>query len=199
LWWKTRRAGFPIENLLSYHHPLFPPPLRNGLAFYNLAQGFSFLFFLQTLLIKMAAAAIVQTIAEATLSASPRADASNALGQGLANGLVSQIVDRMNIWTTLLTLLALAVVWDQCKYTLLHVFFGEEGVQMVLITLSVEYWLTLCARAIDRYIVQKGSIVGPAMKIPFIGPFLESVNPRFDKYAAKWASGELSCVSVFHK
>jgi C-22 sterol desaturase len=49
------------------------------------------------------------------------------------------------------------------------------------------------------YIVQKGSIVGPTFKIPFMGPFLESMNPKFEEYAAKWASGELSCVSVFHK
>lgn len=49
------------------------------------------------------------------------------------------------------------------------------------------------------YIWQKGSIVGPAMKAPFIGPFLESVNPDFKKYHAKWSSGALSCVSVFHK
>ena len=50
-----------------------------------------------------------------------------------------------------------------------------------------------------RYILQKGTIVGPAWKLPFMGPFLESVNPKFEKYKAKWASGELSCVSVFHK
>ncbi|QDS71100.1 hypothetical protein FKW77_009179 [Venturia effusa] len=50
-----------------------------------------------------------------------------------------------------------------------------------------------------RYISQKGSIVGPSWKIPFIGPFLESVNPQFTKYHAKWMSGPLSCVSVFHK
>jgi hypothetical protein len=36
-------------------------------------------------------------------------------------------------------------------------------------------------------------------KMPFIGPFLESVNPEFAKYYAKWQSGPLSCVSVFHK
>lgn len=41
--------------------------------------------------------------------------------------------------------------------------------------------------------------MGPAFKIPFIGPFLESMNPQFEEYKAKWASGELSCVSVFHK
>src|SRR2546423_1111365 len=49
------------------------------------------------------------------------------------------------------------------------------------------------------YIWLKGSIVGPSWKTPFIGPFLESVYPDFNKYKAKWASGELSCVSVFHK
>lgn len=32
-----------------------------------------------------------------------------------------------------------------------------------------------------------------------MGPFLDSVRPRFEKYKSKWASGELSCVSVFHK
>ncbi|TVY83776.1 Cytochrome P450 [Lachnellula suecica] len=49
------------------------------------------------------------------------------------------------------------------------------------------------------YLRQKGSIPGPAWKLPFIGPFLESVNPKFEEYKGKWASGELSCVSVFHK
>ncbi|CAZ82209.1 unnamed protein product [Tuber melanosporum] len=50
-----------------------------------------------------------------------------------------------------------------------------------------------------RYIWNKGSIVGPSLKIPFMGPFLESVNPKFSEYLAKWNSGPLSCVSVFHK
>ncbi|CAK7198787.1 RNA polymerase C-22 sterol desaturase [Sporothrix eucalyptigena] len=63
--------------------------------------------------------------------------------------------------------------------------------------------LTLLAAAVlyDQlsYIWQKGSIVGPAMKLPFMGPFLESMNPKFEEYYAKWQSGPLSCVSVFHK
>ena len=50
-----------------------------------------------------------------------------------------------------------------------------------------------------KYIWNKGNIVGPAWKMPFIGPFLSSVNPKMDEYKAKWASGDLSCVSVFHK
>lgn len=36
-------------------------------------------------------------------------------------------------------------------------------------------------------------------KMPFIGPFLESMNPDFRGYLAKWNSGDLSCVSIFHK
>ncbi|KAK2067562.1 hypothetical protein P8C59_001295 [Phyllachora maydis] len=49
------------------------------------------------------------------------------------------------------------------------------------------------------YIWKKGSIVGPTWKMPFMGPFLQSVNPKFEEYYAKWVSGPLSCVSVFHK
>lgn len=47
--------------------------------------------------------------------------------------------------------------------------------------------------------MNKGSIVGPSWKLPFAGPFLQSVNPKFEEYYAKWLSGPLSCVSVFHK
>ncbi|KAH7383743.1 cytochrome P450 [Cadophora sp. MPI-SDFR-AT-0126] len=65
-------------------------------------------------------------------------------------------------------------------------------IAMTLLALMVAY--DQCS-----YLWQKGSIPGPAWKIPFIGPFLESVNPKFEEYKAKWASGELSCVSVFHK
>lgn len=47
--------------------------------------------------------------------------------------------------------------------------------------------------------MSKGSIVGPSWKMPFIGPFLQSMDPKFEEYYAKWCSGPLSCVSVFHK
>lgn len=50
------------------------------------------------------------------------------------------------------------------------------------------------------YQVKKGSIVGPKWKwYPIIGPFLESLDPKFEEYKAKWYSGDLSCVSIFHK
>lgn len=35
--------------------------------------------------------------------------------------------------------------------------------------------------------------------MPFIGPFLQSMDPKFEEYYSKWCSGPLSCVSVFHK
>ncbi|KAK3956202.1 cytochrome P450 [Pseudoneurospora amorphoporcata] len=50
-----------------------------------------------------------------------------------------------------------------------------------------------------KYVLNKGTIAGPSWKIPFIGPFLESIDPKFEEYYAKWMSGPLSCVSVFHK
>lgn len=49
------------------------------------------------------------------------------------------------------------------------------------------------------YIIRKGSIAGPTFKIPFMGPFLQALYPNFDAYLAQFASGPLSCISVFHK
>jgi sterol 22-desaturase len=49
------------------------------------------------------------------------------------------------------------------------------------------------------YIWRKGPIAGPTFKIPFMGPFVQALHPKFDNYLKQWASGPLSCVSVFHK
>lgn len=49
------------------------------------------------------------------------------------------------------------------------------------------------------YIKRKGSIAGPQFKIPLMGPFLQALHPKFEAYLEQWASGPLSCVSVFHK
>lgn len=49
------------------------------------------------------------------------------------------------------------------------------------------------------YIKRKGSIAGPRFKIPLIGPFIQAIHPKFEAYLEQWASGPLSCVSVFHK
>ncbi|KAH8774825.1 cytochrome P450 [Hyaloscypha finlandica] len=66
---------------------------------------------------------------------------------------------------------------------------------------QIAFTILLVLIAYDQcsYLWQKGSIVGPAWKTPFIGPFLQSMDPKFEEYMAKWASGPLSCVSVFHK
>lgn len=72
-----------------------------------------------------------------------------------------------------------------------------NGVNGWTITLTV--FLMLVAYDQFKYIWNKGSIVGPTFKTPFIGPFLQSMNPKFGEYHAKWLSGPLSCVSVFHK
>lgn len=77
---------------------------------------------------------------------------------------VIQALSQTSIWAILLTVLAVAVAYDQISY-----------------------------------LSQKGSIVGPAWKTPFIGPFLQSMDPKFEEYYGKWISGPLSCVSVFHK
>lgn len=60
-------------------------------------------------------------------------------------------------------------------------------------------YFTQLTPSLVMYIKQKGPIAGPRFKIPLIGPFLQALHPNFDAYLAQWASGPLSCVSVFHK
>ncbi|KAI8945828.1 cytochrome P450 [Xylaria longipes] len=79
-----------------------------------------------------------------------------------------------------------------------------ESVVDAVMNASLLTWavsLVALAVAYDQisYLLQKGSIVGPAFKEPFIGPFLQSLDPKFEEYMDKWQSGPLSCVSVFHK
>lgn len=112
--------------------------------------------------------------------ASPLADANMPVV--LDNGLLSKVYNGMSGLNVCVSFLLVLVAYDQCK--LLPVNACESG------------WLMW---HVVMYVWNKGSIVGPAWKMPFIGPFLSSVNPKMDEYKAKWASGELSCVSVFHK
>lgn len=65
--------------------------------------------------------------------------------------------------------------------------------------IAVTIFAVLIAYDQFMYIWRKGSIAGPAFKIPFMGPFIQALYPKFDAYLAQWASGPLSCVSVFHK
>jgi hypothetical protein len=112
--------------------------------------------------------------------ASPLADATYpALSDG---GLLSRAYNGVNGLSVFVTFVIMLVAYDQCELCPVNGFSIDP--------------LTLYA---VMYVWNKGSIVGPAWKTPFIGPFLSSVNPKMDEYKAKWASGELSCVSVFHK
>lgn len=97
-------------------------------------------------------------------------------------GLVAGVITGLSVWQYLLTLLLGLVIYDQ----------GQSSPS----SLCIRRALTILSA---MYIYQKGSIMGPTFKTPFIGPFLESVNPKFEQYHAKWMSGPLSCVSVFHK
>lgn len=60
------------------------------------------------------AAKVVQAVVDATLAASPRADASALAGEKLSYGFLARMVDGMNVWTVILTLLLTAVLYDQC-------------------------------------------------------------------------------------
>lgn len=105
---------------------------------------------------------------------------------------IESVVDAVlnaGIITWVVSLVALAVAYDQSMY--LPAFLPETPVRQR--TLANKF----CS--IVSYLLQKGSIVGPAFKEPFIGPFLQSLDPKFEEYMEKWQSGPLSCVSVFHK
>ncbi|KAM0189011.1 hypothetical protein ACHAPI_010277 [Fusarium lateritium] len=71
---------------------------------------------------------------------------------------------------------------------------GYSTTQIVLTILAILVAYDQC-----MYLWRKGPIAGPAFKIPFMGPFIQALHPKFDAYLAQWASGPLSCVSVFHK
>lgn len=71
---------------------------------------------------------------------------------------------------------------------------GCSNTQIALTILAI-----LIAYDQFMYLWRKGPIAGPAFKIPFMGPFVQALYPKFDAYLAQWASGPLSCVSVFHK
>ncbi len=112
----------------------------------------------------------------------PASDGGGTTGEAAAAG--------SNIWAITLTVLLLFIAYDQCKLYQWPTYLptGDLLARHTKLTCSLV-----------KYIWNKGSITGPAFKLPFMGLFLESIRPDIDKYKAKWASGELSCVSVFHK
>lgn len=85
---------------------------------------------------------------------------------------------------------------------------GSSAISHILqIWQSLSWWQIVITALVGiltydqvMYQIRKGSIAGPKFKVwPIIGPFLESLDPKFEEYLAKWNSGPLSCVSIFHK
>lgn len=116
--------------------------------------------------------------------ASPIADAQYVVPPGHgSSGLLSYLYGGMGGWTAALTIILLLVAYDQCEFATLL----GRGLNLHTDVVTVQY------------IFKKNGIAGPAWKFPFMGPFLQSMHPKFEEYKWKWASGELSCVSIFHK
>lgn len=87
------------------------------------------------------------------------------------------------MWQCVAVVLLITVVYDQ----------GMSSLTVVDAAL-----LTSCLWSVV-YLKRKGSIPGPRFKIPLVGPFLQAIDPKFEAYLKQWASGPLSCVSIFHK
>ena len=97
-------------------------------------------------------------------------------------GILSRLLESTGIFSVVITLLAIAVVYDQSEYG------------------TLQRWRLATNNGFSvSYRKQKANLAGDSWKIPFVGPFFDSVNPEFGKYYTKWKSGDLSCVSVFHK
>lgn len=118
--------------------------------------------------------------------------------QTLVGGLetIGKTLEGLNGWQIFFSIVILSVTYDQClSFFPSFLIPPRSGFEYIRFLTRVFFGFV----CIGRYIWNKGSIVGPSLKIPFMGPFLESVNPKFTEYLAKWNSGPLSCVSVFHK
>jgi sterol 22-desaturase len=95
--------------------------------------------------------------------------------------LLSLLPDSLSGWKLFTSVLLLLVVYDQGKNSNYSHIQAPANLQSVM------------------YIQRKGTIAGPTFKIPFMGPFVQALHPKFESYLTQWASGPLSCVSVFHK
>ncbi|KAK6463374.1 cytochrome P450 [Scheffersomyces coipomensis] len=91
---------------------------------------------------------------------------------------------------------------DQIQFDLPTIINTTKSIYQNISWLQVIISLVVIILTYDQlmYQIRKGSIAGPAFKVwPIIGPFLESLDPKFEEYKSKWDSGDLSCVSIFHK
>jgi C-22 sterol desaturase len=75
--------------------------------------------------------------------------------------------------------------------------FEKTGLSPIALAVTILIGL-LVWEQID-YLRKKKQLPGPSLKVPVIGSMMDSMAPTFDKYNAKWQSGDLSCVSVFNR
>jgi C-22 sterol desaturase len=113
-----------------------------------------------------------------TLSEPPQ---TRPLGASQLLSNLQAFLEKWSAWQYIVMFLAGLIVYDQGTY--------ERQV----------YEIRRLTPFLVIYLKRKGSIAGPAFKIPLIGPFTQAIHPKFDSYLAQWASGPLSCVSIFHK
>jgi C-22 sterol desaturase len=88
-------------------------------------------------------------------------------------------------------------IWQWLFVFLLSVVVYDQGIYIQFRS-AVEASVTLTLLQV-MYLVRKGPIAGPPFKIPLMGPFLRALDPKFEAYLSQWASGPISCVSIFHK
>lgn len=106
---------------------------------------------------------------------------SSSIPRSPLRTVIHEIFAGWSNWQHILTFVLGVIVYDQGKSKLTPCGFHQLTIDPVM------------------YIKRKGSIAGPAFKIPLMGPFIQALHPKFESYLAQWASGPLSCVSVFHK
>jgi C-22 sterol desaturase len=111
----------------------------------------------------------------------PQTWVSSSISQSALHSAIPKMFVGWSNWQYILTFLLGVIFYDQGKHGLTPDGYHQLTMDSVM------------------YIKRKGSIAGPAFKIPLMGPFIQALHPKFDSYLAQWASGPLSCVSVFHK
>lgn len=114
-------------------------------------------------------------------SAWPESSRTQHHGTSQLQNTLPDMFSGWSTWQYIMTILVGLIVYDQGNYELQC--YGRNQLTPFLVV----------------YLKRKGSIAGPTFKIPFIGPFIQAIHPKFESYLAQWASGPLSCVSVFHK
>lgn len=112
----------------------------------------------------------------------PRPGFPHSQGWNLSFSQQLMGLTNWSAWQYVVTFVLGLVVYDQCNHEYCFLFSCHPANTVLVM-----------------YLKRKGSIPGPAFKIPLTGPFIQALYPKFEAYLEQWASGPLSCVSIFHK